>query len=213
MKIFIHGNGDYANEVKNFLLYSEYYKKFYKYELRINKKNINPKKIKCVGFSHTDTLDDLKINKIKKYYHLICSSKKQDVFEKFIKDNKLQIVNYLLIDSPLIKKENKVGNGIVAFHTYFAYHIEIGNYCYFGPTNVISNRVSIGNGCFLFQRNTISKNCQIGDNTIITTNVIINDGIRIGKNCYIAPNQIITKDLEDNCMLINNKIIRNFNES
>ena len=209
MKIFIHGNGDYSKEIENLLTNIKYYSKSYHYEIYNHKnKLMKNKKIKCIGFSHTDTLHAFNINKIKKYNHLICASQKQDVFEKYIIDNKLNVLKRLLVNSPISKDRNAIGNGVMAFHTFFGNYLEIGNYSFFGPLSVIGNRAKIGNKCFLFQKNTLDRDVIIGDNTIVTVNVTINKGIKIGSNCYIAPNQTITENIPDNSYYINGKILR-----
>ena len=207
MKIFIHGNGDWAKEINNFFVYYHYYSKDYRYEIGdLKEKKI--KKIKCVGFSHTDTLDNFDIKKIKKYYHLVCSSKKQEIFEKFIIDNDLKILPYLMINTPFIKEENEIGKGVVVFHSYLGNGLIINNFSFIGPLNIISNRVTIGKNCVLYQKNTIEKDVVIGDKTIISSNVTINKGVKIGNNCYIGPNQNIITDIPEDCMFINNKIIK-----
>lgn len=209
MKIFIHGNGDFSKETENLLTNIKYYSKSFHYEIYNHKnKLIKNKKIKCIGFSHTETLHEFDINKIKKYNHLMCSSQKQDIFEKYIIDNKLNVLKCLLINSPISKDRNIIGNGVIAFHTFFGNYLEIGNYSFFGPLCIIGNRVKIGNKTLLFQKNTLDRDSIIGDNTIITVNVTINKGIRIGNNCYIAPNQMVTEDIPDNSCFINGKIIR-----
>jgi UDP-3-O-[3-hydroxymyristoyl] glucosamine N-acyltransferase len=214
MKIFIHGNGDFSKEINRMLVKSKYFNKYYMTELKIGKKKyINHDNLKGFGFSHTETLKDFNVNKIKKYPHLICSSKKQDVFEKFIIDNDLESVKYLLINSPIIKKKNHIGVGFIAAHAYLGDQVYYGNYSYIGPMCVIGNRVKIGNKCAIFQKNSIDRNVEVGDNTIITVNVFINKDIKIGKNCYIAPNQIITENIPDNCAVMNGKIIRGFYET
>lgn len=211
MKIFIHGNGDYSKEIDNLLTNIKYYSQSYHYEIYNHKnKLIKPKKIKCFGFSHTETLHTFDIKKIKKYYHVICSSQKQDIFEKYIEDNDLKVLGKLLVNSPIAKDRNSIGKGVMAFHTFFGNYLEIGNYSFFGPLCIIGNRAIIGNKVFLFQKNTLDRDVVIGDNTIVTVNVTINKGVKIGKNCYIAPNQIITDNIPDNSYIINGKVLKGF---
>jgi UDP-3-O-[3-hydroxymyristoyl] glucosamine N-acyltransferase len=214
MKIFIHGNGDYSKEIDNLLTNIKYYSKSYYYEIYNHKnKLVENKKIKCIGFSHTETLHEFDINKIKKYNHIICSSQKQDVFEKFIIDNDLKVLKCLLVNSPLLKNKNKIGKGIMAFHTFFGNYLEIGDYSFFGPLCIIGNRAKIGDKCTLFQKITIDRDVVIDNNTVITANVMINKGVKIGKNCYIGPNQIIMENIEDNSVFINGKNIKNIKNS
>lgn len=215
MKIFIHGKGDLKTEICNFLetKTKKYYSKHYDIQLLINDKNKIDKKIKCTGFSTIDDLENLNISKIKNHYHLICSSKKRKEFFNFINDNNLKTIDSLIVNTPYLKKKNKIENGTIIFHSFLGVNIFIDKHVYVGLHCDIANNAVINKLSMLYQRVSIGTNAIIGENTIIASNTFINKSVKIGNNCYIGPNQNIIFDIPDNCMFVNNKIIRGLYET
>jgi acetyltransferase-like isoleucine patch superfamily enzyme len=118
----------------------------------------------------------------------------------------------------VIRERNKIGKNVM-----------VGVNTYLGPGNTIGDNVRIHTGCFL-ERVTLGNNvivaphvvftddpyppCQkcvdeiggavVGENTVIGANVTILPGIRIGKNCLIGAGSVISRNVENNSVMVGN---------
>ena len=54
---------------------------------------------------------------------------------------------------------------------------------------------------------------KIGNNVWIGENVVILKGVTIGDGCIVGANSLITKNIDANCIVVqNNKIIKKYNQ-
>jgi acetyltransferase-like isoleucine patch superfamily enzyme len=118
----------------------------------------------------------------------------------------------------IIREKNTIGNDVV-----------VGVNTYLGPGNVVGDHVKIHTSCFLegvtLGNNVIvaphavftndpyppCKQCVeevggavVGENTVIGANATILPGIKIGKNCLIGAGSVVTKDVEDEVVVVGN---------
>lgn len=90
--------------------------------------------------------------------------------------------------------------------------IEIGDYCIFGENVKLydhDHKIEL-NDFFKTQGFKIDS-IKIGNNCWIGSNVVILSGVKIGNNVVIGAGTIVTKDIEDNCIIVSdtkNKNIR-----
>jgi carbonic anhydrase/acetyltransferase-like protein (isoleucine patch superfamily) len=210
MKIFIHGKGNLKTEIVSFIDENKkLYSKYYDINLSLENKKIK-KKIKCEGFVKSDELKNLDIKKMKKYYHLLCTLKHRKEYVNFFNENDLPMVDYLIVNTPYVKRKNKINKGTIIFHSLLGINLEIGKHVYVAPYSILANNVLINDLSVILQRTSIGANVCIGENTVVASNVYINENLKIGNNCYIGPNQIITSNIDDNSYIINGKILKGF---
>ena len=117
----------------------------------------------------------------------------------------------------IIRERNKIGNNVL-----------IGTNTYLGLSNIIKNNVRIHTACFLenvtLEENVIvgphvvftndrfppCKKCveigrtKVGKNTVIGANATILPGITIGSNCLIGAGTVVTKNVENNLVMVGN---------
>ncbi|MEO6731341.1 MAG: NeuD/PglB/VioB family sugar acetyltransferase [Ferruginibacter sp.] len=99
-------------------------------------------------------------------------------------------------------------------------NVSIGWNCFIMPPAIIhpcvtiKNNVFVWNGamvghhslvednCWLTSSCNISGNVQVGSNTFMAVNATIGHSVSIGKNCFIGANALVTKNLEDEKVVI-----------
>lgn len=99
-------------------------------------------------------------------------------------------------------------------------NVQLGWNCFIMPPGfihpcvVLKNNVFVFNGamvghhsviednCWLTSSCNISGNVHIGSNTFMAVNATVGHSVTIGKNCFIGANTLITKNLEDDKVVI-----------
>jgi sugar O-acyltransferase (sialic acid O-acetyltransferase NeuD family) len=98
--------------------------------------------------------------------------------------------------------------------------VRVGWNCFIMPPALIHPCVTIGNNVFVFNgaliahHSIIEENCwltsccnisgnvQLGANSFVAVNATIGHSVRIGKNCFLGANTLVTKELEDESVVI-----------
>ena len=73
---------------------------------------------------------------------------------------------------------------------------------------MIDHNCKVGQNTHISTGVILNGDVVIGDNTFIGSGVIINQGIKVGKNCIIGSGSIIKKNIPDNCMYKDRKIVK-----
>lgn len=86
--------------------------------------------------------------------------------------------------------------------------------CFVHPCAEIKNNVFVFNGAMVAHHSVIEDNCwltsccnisgnvHLGANTFMAVNATIGHSVSIGKNCFIGANALVTKNLEDEKVVI-----------
>ncbi|WP_312813205.1 DapH/DapD/GlmU-related protein [Sedimentibacter sp.] len=94
-----------------------------------------------------------------------------------------------------------IGN-VIASGAILTHDIIIGNF------NLINNNASIGHDCIIGNNNVINPSATISGNVIIKDNCLIGTGanilqqISLGDNVTIGAGSVVTKDVEDNIIVV-----------
>lgn len=109
---------------------------------------------------------------------------------------------------------------IVSPHAHLPSNVRFGWNCFIMPPAVIHPCVTIGNNvfvwsgamvghhsvigdhCWLTSSCQISGNVQVGANTFFAVNATVGHSVVIGKNCFLGANTLVTKNLEDEKVVI-----------
>ena len=67
---------------------------------------------------------------------------------------------------------------------------------------MVGHHSVIEDNCWLTSSCNISGNVQVGANTFMAVNATIGHSVSIGKNCFIGANALVTKNLEDEKVVI-----------
>jgi sugar O-acyltransferase (sialic acid O-acetyltransferase NeuD family) len=117
---------------------------------------------------------------------------------------------------------------IISPHARVPSDIKYGWNCFIMPPSLVHPCVTIGNNVFVFSGAmlahhsivedncwltsacNISGNVQIGANTFVAVNATVGHSVSIGKNCFLGANTLLTKNLEDDKVIISesNKPLR-----
>lgn len=80
--------------------------------------------------------------------------------------------------------------------------VQIGNNVFVWSGAMISHHSRIGDNCWLTSCCNISGNVQVGANAFLAVNATIGHSVVIGKNCFIGASTLITKNIEDDKVVI-----------
>ncbi len=67
---------------------------------------------------------------------------------------------------------------------------------------MVGHHSVIDDNCWLTSSCNISGNVHIGANTFMAVNATVGHSVSIGKNCFIGANALVTKNLEDEKVVI-----------
>jgi sugar O-acyltransferase (sialic acid O-acetyltransferase NeuD family) len=88
--------------------------------------------------------------------------------------------------------------------------VEIGDNVFIFSGAMIAHHSILENNCWLTSCCNISGNVRIGANTFVAVNATVGHSVNIGKNCFLGANTLVTKNLEDEKVVIqeSNKPLR-----
>jgi sugar O-acyltransferase (sialic acid O-acetyltransferase NeuD family) len=80
--------------------------------------------------------------------------------------------------------------------------VEIGNNTFVWSGAMIGHHTKIGDNCWLTSCANISGVVEAGNNCFFAVNSTVGHGVVIGSKCFLGANTLITKNLEDNKVVI-----------
>jgi sugar O-acyltransferase (sialic acid O-acetyltransferase NeuD family) len=80
--------------------------------------------------------------------------------------------------------------------------VKIGNNVFIWSGAMVAHHAIIGDHCWLTSCCNISGNVQVGPNCFFAVNATVGHSVKIGKNCFLGANTLITKNLEDDKVVI-----------
>lgn len=113
--------------------------------------------------------------------------------------------NLVSIISPLVNLPSNVSTGWNCFimppgiiHPC----VQIKNNVFIWSGAMVAHHSVIEDNCWLTSCCNISGNVSIGTNTFIAVNATVGHSVVIGKNCFLGANSLVTKNLEDEKVVI-----------
>ena len=80
--------------------------------------------------------------------------------------------------------------------------VGIGNNVFIWSGAMVSHHSVIGDNCWLTSCCNISGNVHLGANAFVAVNATVGHSVTIGKNCFLGANTLLTKNLEDEKVII-----------
>ncbi len=80
--------------------------------------------------------------------------------------------------------------------------VRLGNNVFVWSGTMIGHHSVIEDNCWLTSACNISGNVHLGANTFMAVNATIGHSVTIGKNCFIGANALLTKNLEEDKVVI-----------
>lgn len=80
--------------------------------------------------------------------------------------------------------------------------VEIGNNTFVWSGAMVGHHTTIGDNCWLTSCTNISGVVKVGNNCFFAVNSTIGHGVNIGNGCFLGANSLVTKNLEDNKVVI-----------
>jgi len=80
--------------------------------------------------------------------------------------------------------------------------VEIGNNVFVWSGAMVAHHSIIEDHCWLTSCCNISGNVRIGANTFVAVNATIGHSVTIGKKCFLGANTLVTKNVEDEKVII-----------
>ena len=80
--------------------------------------------------------------------------------------------------------------------------VQIKNNVFIWSGAMVAHHSVIEDNCWLTSCCNISGNVKIGANTFVAVNATVGHSVNIGKNCFLGANSLVTKNLEDEKVVI-----------
>jgi UDP-3-O-[3-hydroxymyristoyl] glucosamine N-acyltransferase len=80
--------------------------------------------------------------------------------------------------------------------------VQIGNNVFIWNGAMVGHHSIIEDNCWLTSSCNISGNVHVGSNTFIAVNGTVGHSVTIGSNCFLGANSLVTKNLEENKVVI-----------
>ena len=81
-------------------------------------------------------------------------------------------------------------------------YVRIGNNVFIWSGAMVSHHSVIDDNCWLTSCCNISGNVQLGANAFVAVNATVGHSVKVGKNCFLGANTLLTKNLEDEKVII-----------
>ncbi len=129
--------------------------------------------------------------------------KYRELLSKKIKQDGLNEVSYSFAD--FSSPSATIGCGtIIHWGVFLSNETRIGKSCLINKNCIIGHNSIVGDYSVLSPRVTIGGYASIGHSCFIGMGACIRDRIKIGNNCVIGMGAIVTKDIEDNSVVVGN---------
>jgi len=80
--------------------------------------------------------------------------------------------------------------------------VQIGNNVFIWSGAMVAHHSTIEDNCWLTSCANVSGNVKLGANTFMAVNATIGHSVNIGKNCFLGANTLVTKNLDDDKVVI-----------
>ena len=80
--------------------------------------------------------------------------------------------------------------------------VQIGNDVFIWSAAMVAHHSTLGDHCWLTGCCNISGNVTMGANTFVAVNATVGHSVTVGKNCFLGANSLVTKNLEDDKVVI-----------
>jgi UDP-3-O-[3-hydroxymyristoyl] glucosamine N-acyltransferase len=80
--------------------------------------------------------------------------------------------------------------------------VNIKNNVFVWSGALIAHHSTIDDNCWLTSCCNVAGNVQLGANTFVAINATIGHSVKIGKNCFLGANTLVTKDLDNDKVVI-----------
>ncbi len=107
--------------------------------------------------------------------------------------------------SPLAKLPNNVTVGWNCFimpPSLVHPCVTIGNNVFIWSGAMVGHHSVLDDNCWLTSCCNISGNVHVGANTFVAVNATVGHSVTIGKNCFLGANSLVTKNVEDEKVII-----------
>ncbi len=98
-----------------------------------------------------------------------------------------------------------IGQGtIIHFGSFISNNTKIGASCLINKMSIVGHNSTIDDFCVISPRVTIGGYVSIGHNSFIGLGASIRDRVRIGNNCIVGMGAVVTKNVDDNSVVVGN---------
>lgn len=135
------------------------------------------------------------------------SKQREKIYQELV-DNNFKFENLISKNSTLSKfakigKANQIFNNVIVnAGSVIEDNVILNNNC------LIDHNCKVGQNTHISTGAILNGDVVIGNNTFIGSGSIINQGIKVGKNCIIGSGSIIKKNIPDNCMYKDRKMVK-----
>ena len=113
--------------------------------------------------------------------------------------------NLISVISPLSNLPSNVSTGWNCFimpPTLVHPYVQIGNNVFIWNGAMVGHHSIVEDNCWLTSGCNISGNVKMGANTFVAVNATIGHSVKIGRNCFLGANSLVTKNLEEDKVVI-----------
>ena len=80
--------------------------------------------------------------------------------------------------------------------------VKLGNNVFIWSGAMVGHHSCIEDNCWLTSCCNVSGNVHLGANTFMAVNATLGHSVKVGKNCFLGANSLVTKNLEDDKVVI-----------
>jgi len=125
-----------------------------------------------------------------------------------LKFNILKSLSYEMINviNPGLTTGLEAGSNclVIPGHESLEPSVTLGDNVYIWGSSSVSHFVNIKSNTWISNGGIIGGKTEVGENCFIGLNVTINDNLKIGKNCLIGSASLVSKNLDDEAVVIQN---------
>lgn len=125
-----------------------------------------------------------------------------------VKENGFELAN-IIADSAIVARTAKYGDGaVVHWQSILSTEVNIGNNVMVGKNAMLGHDVQVGDNSVISACSYIGGFTTIGDNSFVGAGAVLRDHIHVGKNCVIGLGSVVTKNVEDNSVMVGNPAVK-----
>jgi sugar O-acyltransferase (sialic acid O-acetyltransferase NeuD family) len=121
---------------------------------------------------------------------------------KIVEEKGYEVISYIHPDSSAPKDLVHGKNCFIMNNVCIHPRVILGDNVFIWSGTLIGHHSVIGNDCWLTSCCNISGNVTVGNNAFIAVNATVAHSVTIGNNCFLGANTLVTKNLEDDKVVI-----------